>query len=324
LHDLSSMSNATDGGDMGLAFDKPAFMEMGFWFMYVQRAIEIVINMTVAAMLYLLFYCIARGVTRCVAAIMKNPKRPIDADIQPFILKTLAAFLWMQFIPVVIGQIGIDTTALLAIITNLTLAVAFSLRPMVENFVMGMSLVLLKPFQLGEVVQAGGVPGTVREIKATYTLIGQPDGNLIYVPNAKILGGSVVNFSKAGKARIDVGGFPLAHTVNLDVARKTMLEALAKLEIVLQEPKPAMIVTELTALSVVVAARVWVDPSKMPPAPFVVREAVVAAFLASADVPIARSPLAGGSMFGGGGGIDGDAAEGGNDEEAMVMAAMTA
>lgn len=82
-----------------------------------------------------------------------------------------------------------------------------------------------------------------------------------------------------------------------------------------------MIVTDVSPLAISVQARVWVDPSKMPGAPFPIREAIIKTFVAN-KVPLARSPFAGGTSAGGfgGGGDNGDD----GDEEAMIMAAMVA
>ena len=70
-----------------------------------------------------------------------------------------------------------------------------------DAVVMGMTLCIMKPFKPGDVVDVAGVRGTVREVRATFTLVDQPDGDICYVPNAKILGATMVNHSAKGTCK---------------------------------------------------------------------------------------------------------------------------
>lgn len=312
------------------------FLEVNFWMGYVTGSVEIVIGCLVALLIFLIFYTVFGCIVRVVNKIMTNPKKPVDPVVRPFVTTGLKIVMWIQVIPIILGRISAPIeTSVTNIIGNVTLSVGLAMKPMVENFISGLVIAVTKPFSPGHIVTIGGVTGKVREVRALFTIVDEPDGDVIYVPNAKCLGGAMNNYSLAGNSRIDVGSFGLEHSADLDMARAQMLEALKGVDKVLQDPKPDMIVTATTPTSVVVAARVWVKPTDRPPAPFLVREAVLKRFK-SHGVPVscwhsghvvasavaslheAGFPKSGAGSAGAGGGA------GDNDDDMAAVAAMSA
>ena len=93
------------------------------------------------------------------------------------------------------------------------------------------------------------------------------------------------NFSAAGRSRMDIGSFGLDHSADLAKARAELIAACKSIEKVMQDPPPAMIVTEISPTSILVSARVWVLPGDRYPVPFLVKEAVYERFR-SRGVPI--------------------------------------
>ena len=318
---MSSESQPSpETADGGLEF-KIAFFEVSFWMGYVEGAIRITINLLVSLMMFFIFFLIVAGLMKIARIIMRNPKRPMDPAIQPFVLLSLKLILWLQIIPIVIGQIGIDIDSMLAVISAVALAAGIAIKPMVENFIMGMVLTIQKYYNPDEIVDVAGVKGKVRKIMASHTVIDQPDGNVIYVPNSKIFSTHIVNYSAAGRARLDVGQFVLSHGVDLTAARTEMLAALKTVDLVMTDPAPAMIITEISPHGIHVAARVWVAPGKLAPAPFPIREAVLRQ-LRKARLPLSQFP----SIMEGNG-LDspsgGDGGHGGTSTEQILMMAST-
>jgi small conductance mechanosensitive channel len=240
----------------------------------------------VAVIIFLIFYTVFSCVIRIVKRVMKNPKKPVDPVVQPFVTTLLKLTLWIQVIPIILGRISESIgTSVLTIIGNVTISIGLAMKPMVENFISGMVLAIMKPFEPGQIVSVGGVFGKVREVRALSTIIDEPDGDVIYVPNAKVFGGPMNNFSAAGRSRMDIGSFGLDHSTDLAKARAELIAACNNIEKVMQDPPPAMIVTEITPTSIVVSARVWVLPGDRYPVPFLVREAVFERYR-SKGVPI--------------------------------------
>ena len=105
------------------------FLELDFWMTYMLAAIDIAINLLVSLLLFVIFYMIVS----CGIRVAKVLSAKMDKDVVPFILSSLKAVLWIQIIPIIIGQIGIDTKSMLAVISAVALSVGIALRPLVEN-----------------------------------------------------------------------------------------------------------------------------------------------------------------------------------------------
>ena len=261
-------------------FDLP-FTTFAFWFSYIEGSIDVAVNCLVASVMFLIFYLIVWGISSVLKYVFNRPRAPVDKAVVPFILSALKIVLWVQIVPILVNQIGIAVDSMIAVVSAIALAVGIALRPLVENFVMGLALTILKPFEKENLVLlAGSVKGRVADIAFAYTLIEKPDGASVYVPNSKIFGAPMTNFSRTDKARLDAGSFELAHGCDLGAARAAISEACSSLEIVLPEPPapPSMVVLDVTQSAVVVAARVWVPAAHMFKADHIVREAVLEAF----------------------------------------------
>ena len=96
-------------------------------------AIRIAVNLMVASIMFLIFLLVVKLIMWMVKTVMSNPKQPIDPAVRPFVLLALKALMWMQIIPIVIKEIGIDIQSMLAVISAVALAVGIALRPMVEK-----------------------------------------------------------------------------------------------------------------------------------------------------------------------------------------------
>jgi len=278
---------AAGGGIPGFSVDSLVFLQVSFWMEYVTGTVQIVIGCVIALLIFTVFYLAFSCIIRILNKVMTNPKKPVDPTVRPFITTTLQIVLWLQVIPSILGEISKSiATSVAGIIGNVTLGVGIAVSPMVRDFVSGMAIAVMKPYGPGDIVSIGGVTGKVREVRALFSIIDEPDGDMIYVPNSKAFAGCMCNYSTAGKSRIDVGDFGLDHGADIDMARAVFKEAMKSIDKVMQDPAPNIIITEVTPTSIVIAARVWVLPADRPPVPFLVREAVVKAF-ATNNVPLA-------------------------------------
>ena len=259
--------------------DSLVFLKVSFWMSYIDGAVEVVIGALIAVIIFFIFYSVFSCILMIVKRVMRNPKKPVDPTVRPFVTTLLKLTMWIQVIPIILGRISASIgTSVLTIIGNVTIAVGLAMKPMVENFISGMVLAIMKPFEPGQIVNVGGTFGKVREVRALFTIIDEPDGDMIYVPNAKVFNSPMNNYSAAGRSRMDIGTFGLDHSADLAHARKQLAEALKTVDKVMQDPPPALIVNDITPTSILVSARVWVLPPDRYPVPFLVREAVFERF----------------------------------------------
>lgn len=155
-------------------------------------------------------------------------------------------------------RMGIEATSLTAIFASAGLAVGLALQGSLGNFASGVMLLFFRPFELGDVVNAGGVTGLVEDIGIFATTLMTPSNEKMIVPNGAITAGNITNFTTMGTRRAAID-FGVAYGEDLEKVQKVVLDAISKLDIVHKEPAPAVAFTEMAASSLNFAAICWAD-----------------------------------------------------------------
>jgi small conductance mechanosensitive channel len=156
------------------------------------------------------------------------------------------------------GMIGIQMTSFVAIIGAAGLAVGLALSGTLQNFAGGVIILILKPFKIGDFVEAQGYVGTVKEITVFSTMLNTPDKKLVIIPNGPLSTGALTNFSAEALRRVD-WTFGIAYGDNVEDFKRAMNDFIAADSRILQDPAPFMGLSELADSSVNFAVRVWVD-----------------------------------------------------------------
>ncbi len=195
-------------------------------------------------------------VTRMVARLLERSKT--DETLTRFLLAlTRIALLTFIFIAA-LNTLGVQTTSFIAVIGAAGLAVGFALQGSLANFASGVMLILFRPLKTGDLVEVGGHLGVVREVAIFNTIIISPDNKRIIVPNSKVTGDSIVNYSSEGYLRVDLV-FSIAYHDNIGKA-KGILEGILKQDTrVKSDPAPTVAVMELGDNSVNFAVRPYVN-----------------------------------------------------------------
>lgn len=161
---------------------------------------------------------------------------------------------------VVVGALdraGVPTASLLAALGAAGLAIGLALQGSLSNLAAGVLLMVFRPFRVGDYVQAGGIGGTVRSVNLIHTVLTSPDNCQIVVPNAKILGDAITNYSVLPTRRLDLV-IGIGYGDDIGKAIGAVHAVLAADARVLTEPKPVVAVLELADSSVNLAIRPWV------------------------------------------------------------------
>ena len=212
-----------------------------------------------ALLLAILIFYIGRMVVNRVANLVQRImlSRGMDETLVNFICSMLR---WTGLLFVVIAalsQLGVDTTSLVALLGAAGLAIGLSLQSSLGNFAAGVMLIIFKPFQKGDFVEAGGAVGVVESISIFTTVMTTPDNKEIIVPNGAIIGGNITNFSARPTRRVDMV-FGIAYGDDLRKAKAILEEIVAGDERILAEPAPVVTVGELADSSVNFLVRPWV------------------------------------------------------------------
>lgn len=212
----------------------------------------------VAALIYIAGRFIIKIVNRVVAAMLS--RRHVDVGVQSFLRSLVRILLTVLLIISVISALGINTTSFAALLASAGVAVGMALSGNLQNFAGGLVILLFKPYRVGDLIEAQGTLGHVREIQIFHTILTTYDNKVVYIPNGSLSTSVVVNHSREDTRRVQwvVG---VDYGQDIEVVRQKVLALFAADPRILQEPeahKPFVGVEALADSSVNLVVRVWV------------------------------------------------------------------
>lgn len=179
-----------------------------------------------------------------------------DPALTKFLLNLANGTLVILLLISVVGMLGIETTSFIAILGAAGLAIGLALQGSLSNFAGGVLILLLKPFKLGDWIEVNGISGSVKDISMFYTKLNTFGNQLAIIPNGELSNENIVNYS-AEDIRRDAITIGISYDSNIKVAKDTLMELLIEQENVLEDPAPAVVVTELADSSVNLSVRFW-------------------------------------------------------------------
>lgn len=188
-------------------------------------------------------------------------RREADASLTSFVLSLVKITLYFILIVTVIGILGIETSSFLALFASAGVAVGLALSGTLQNFAGGVLILLLKPYKVGDFIEAQGFSGTVKEIQIFNTVINTPDNKAIIIPNGGLSTSSINNYSLEQRRRID-WSIGVAYGTDMERARAAILEILSAEEKLEKTPAPVVWINELADSSVNLTVRAWVPTAE--------------------------------------------------------------
>ncbi len=216
------------------------------------------INLTIALAIFVIGKWLAKMSQNALGKLLR--KRKVDDVLVDFLGTITAALVIVVAVVAAFDQLGIPATSFLAIIGAAGLAVGLALKDSLSNFASGVMLVLFRPFTKGDFIDAGGVTGTVDEIRLVSTTLTTGDNKLITIPNSLIYNSTITNFSARDTRRIDMV-FGVGYDDDLKVCASTLKKICDEHAKVLAEPATNIFITNLGDSSVDFAVRPWVKGS---------------------------------------------------------------
>lgn len=182
----------------------------------------------------------------------------MDPSLQGFLGSMITILLKILVYITALGVLGIEMTSFVAILGAAGLAVGLALSGTLQNFAGGVMILLFKPFKVGDVIDAQGYLGSVKEIQIFVTIMTTPDNKTIIIPNGPLSTGSLVNFSSQATRRVD-WTFGIGYGDDVDKAYEVLDRLIAADERILKDPEPFRAVIELADSSVNIVVRCWVN-----------------------------------------------------------------
>ena len=187
-------------------------------------------------------------------------KRKIDPSLLSFIASFLGALLRVLVVISVMGMAGIQMTSFIALLGAAGLAMGMALSGTLQNFAGGVIILIFRPFNVGDYIQAQGHAGIVREITIFTTHLNTVDNKVIILPNGPLATNDLVNYTKEETRRID-WTFGIAYGDQLDVFKRALNHFIQEDQRIFIEPEPFIGLTELADSSVNLTVRVWAKTS---------------------------------------------------------------
>jgi small conductance mechanosensitive channel len=160
------------------------------------------INIVMAIAIYIIGKSIVGILVNVFGKVMARSK--YDDMLIDFVKAIVNAILMLFVIVASLDQLGVNTTSMVAILGAAGLAIGLSLQGSLQNFASGVMLLVFRPFKAGDFIDAGGEMGTVKTISIFTTMMTTADNKQIIVPNGKIYGGNITNFSANDTRRVDM------------------------------------------------------------------------------------------------------------------------
>lgn len=209
----------------------------------------------IAALAILIFGRIAANIIKkIIESIMLKTK--VDATLVSFVTSLSYVALMAFVIIAALGQLGIQTTSFIAVLGAAGLAVGLALQGSLSNFAAGVLMIIFKPFKVGDYVEGGGTAGVVNKIEIFTTTLKSADNKTIIVPNSKIGGGNIVNYSIEQTRLVDLS---VVFNYKDDFAKieNHIKEILNGDSRILKDPAPSVGIAKFTETHITYAVQAW-------------------------------------------------------------------
>jgi len=181
----------------------------------------------------------------------------IDRTLAPILAALVRYSILTLTVVVTLGNFGVETTSIIAVLGAAGLAIGLALQGTLSNVAAGLMLLFLRPFKIGDWVEAAGVSGSVREIGLFTTIIDTFDNVYISVPNSAIWTSNIINHAKYGTRRLDLD-IGVSYDSDLDDVEAAMMELAADPR-VLADPTPRFLVVSYGDSAINVRLRAYAE-----------------------------------------------------------------
>lgn len=185
-------------------------------------------------------------------------KRDMEPSLRGFLNSMTGILLKVMLLISVIGMLGVQMTAFVAILGAVGLAAGMALSGTLQNFAGGVIILIFKPFKAGDYIEAQGHSGTVSEIQIFNTILKTPDNKTVIIPNSGLSSGSMINYSTEPRRRVDFL-FGIGYGDDVDKAKSILMKLIKADGRILSDPEPFVAVSELGDSSVNLVVRVWAE-----------------------------------------------------------------
>ncbi|SMG06958.1 mechanosensitive ion channel family protein [Arenibacter troitsensis] len=214
----------------------------------------LITSLITAALILVVGLWVIRLINRMVKKFFN--KAEYDPSLESFLMSFISIGLKIMLFVLVITQLGVQSSSLVAIIGAAGLAIGLALQGSLANFAGGVLILVFKPFKVGDFISAQGVDGTVKEITIFTTKLSTFGNQIAIVPNGQLSNNNIINYN-AQNTRRDKIAVGIGYNSNIKEAKDILLQICAENENILKDPAPEVYVAELGDSSVNLSLRFW-------------------------------------------------------------------
>lgn len=200
-------------------------------------------------------------------------RRDLDVSLRFFLNSLLSIGLKILLLISVAGLLGIHTTSFVAVLGAASLAIGLALQGSLSNFAGGVLILFFKPFRVGDMIEAQGQIGRVKEILIFNTVVTTLENKTVIYPNGVLSNGTIVNYSKEGSLRVDIT-LDLPNTVDFVKFRSLALKIMADDPRILNEPAPIISLFKIAPAAITVAIRPYTTVTNYWPVFFTIQDRI--------------------------------------------------
>ena len=182
----------------------------------------------------------------------------VDESVGKILSGVVRTIIWLFAALIILDLLGINTASILTVLGAAGLAVGLAMKDSLSNIAAGLMLLFLRPYKLGDYIDCGSVSGTIREIGLFTTTFTTLDGLFIAAPNSVLFGAPIKNYSRNPRRRADIT-VGIAYGDSLSQGMQVLLKLMQEHPLILQDPAPEVLVSELADSSVNLTLRFWTE-----------------------------------------------------------------
>lgn len=215
------------------------------------------IKIIIALVVMLISFRLITWITRKISKRLIEKKK-LDKTLITTLFYILRIILKIIVLTCLIGYLGIDTTAIAALIAALGVGIGLAVNGALSNLAGGVLIIITRPFKIDDYVSAGGYEGTVEDIRIVYTKIRTNDNKVVYAPNGPLSSSTIVNYSEKDLRRVDLN-FTIEKKEDYKKAEEIILRVANSHGKVLKNPAAMSRILEHTVNGTTLVFRAWVN-----------------------------------------------------------------
>jgi small conductance mechanosensitive channel len=222
----------------------------------LQAALVLVTQVALKVLGAIILWIVGRALIRFALKLMVRAldRQTLDPTVVGYLRSALSILLNVILVVALLGFFGVETASFAALLAGVGIAIGVAWSGLLSSFAAGVFLLVLRPFKVGDYIEAGGVTGTVESIGLFATILNTPANVVAIVGNSKVFGDNIMNYTRNDHRRVDLTA-QLNHQVNPDQAIALLKEAILRIPNVLPTPAPVVEIFEFNLAGPVLVVR---------------------------------------------------------------------